>query len=77
MGGGEGRGGRTHTDETVDQAGVEMLLTAPLEGPAGVGGVHGPQYVGQGYEGDQEGEEKEIIQQGGGPGGLEGGMEKL
>ena len=50
-----------------------MLLTVPLEGPAGVGGSHVPQYVGQGYEGDQEGEEKEIIQQGGSPGGLDGG----
>ena len=53
-----------------------MFLTAPLERPAGVGGVHVTQDVGQGYEGDQEGEEKEIIQQGGRPGGLEGWREK-
>ena len=53
-----------------------MLFTAPLEGPAGVGGSHVPQDVGQGYEGDQEGEEKEIIQKGGSPGGLDSWMEK-
>ena len=50
-----------------------MLPTAPLEWPAGVGGVHVTQDVGQGYEGDQEGEEKEIIKQGGSPGSLDGG----
>ena len=42
-----------------------MLLAAPLERTAGVGGVHVAQDVGQGYEGDEEGEEEEIIQQGG------------
>ena len=61
----EGRSSSTHTDQTVDQAGVEMLLAAPLERTAGVGGVHVAQDVGQGYEGDEEGEEEEIIQQGG------------
>ena len=73
---GEREGVSTHTDQTVDQASVEMLFTAPLEGPAGVGGSHVPQDVGQGYEGDQEGEEKEIIQKGGSPGGLDSWMEK-
>ena len=44
--------GFTHTDQTVDQAGVEMFLTARLKGTTGVGGVHVAQDVGQGYEGD-------------------------
>ena len=69
--------GFTHTDQTVDQAGVVMFLTAPLEGTTGVGGVHGAQDVGQGYEGDQEGEEKKIIQQGGSPGGLHVGLRNV
>ena len=68
-----GEEGRTYTDQTVDQAGVEIFLTASLERPAGVGGVHVAQDVGQGDEGDQEGEEKKIIEQGGSPGGLDGG----